>query len=72
MEIEYIKKEMDRVKGLQGKLKEDIRKYKTLVNKDKCEFTEKERFRLVENFNHRLRQNQWILKKVINKLSLKK
>lgn len=64
METEELKKEIIRLKQLQDKLKEDIIKFKYLSKHGKRRFTPKEQEDLLNNFQYRLKQNQWILKKI--------
>jgi hypothetical protein len=66
---EALANEMVRLRNLQRKLKDDIQKYRQLVdieeNEEKRILSETEKDKLIENFQVRLQRNSWILKKII-------
>ena len=61
--------EIKRLKSLQNKLKDDIVRYKNAISSSGFQgrrtLTEEEQDKLLENFQLRLKQNTWILKKIM-------
>ncbi len=67
-EITELEKEVVRLKELQAKLKLDISKFKLVLYENPDGLDEKEKKKLLANFNERLKMNSWILRKVLNKM----
>ena len=69
VDIKDLANEMIRLRDLQKKLKGDIHKYKSAVklspSSGKIGISTEDREKLLDNFNSRLQQNSWILKKII-------